>query len=110
MNESNENVSKLPDEVFSVLYDAAYEEDELRRRGVRSERIGQLVGKRLAKDLIDLQLRGFDTQNAFVPEERIAVDNSDEDDLTDEQWEKIDRLVDSGVLTYDEAIYRIKNK
>ncbi|MCA9335048.1 hypothetical protein KC953_02795, partial [Candidatus Saccharibacteria bacterium] len=98
-----------PNEVFSVLYDAAYEEDELRRRGLRSERIGQLVGKRLAKDLIDLQLRGIDTQNAFVPEERIAAGSSDAYGLTDEQWEKVDRLVDSGVLTYDEAIYRIKD-
>ena len=106
MVEQYPEARKLPDEVFSAVYDAAHEENHLRDRGYTQKRIGSLVGKKLSRELINLQLKGIDTRHAFPPEE--SSETPPEKEMTDEEEIKVERLMDTTGMGYDEALQRIR--
>lgn len=96
----------MPNQVFSVIYDAAHEENRLRDKGYTQKRIGHLVGIQLSKKLIDLQLNDkVDTHLAFPPER--ADEAAQEPEMTEEQEIQIERLMNTTGISYDEALHRI---
>lgn len=101
-----EKYPEVPDDVMLVIHGAAIEEDGLRRQGARPERIKEVVGKKLAKRIIDLTLEGKDTHHAFPPEN--TKSSSRERELTDAEEARVDYLVDTGVMTYHEALRRVR--
>ena len=110
MSEKNRSHAKVSESVMSVIHEAALEEDRLRQKGARRERINATVGKKLAKNIIYLALQGEDTSLAFPPEKQSKSEMTQDDDLTDDQWAKVDYLVDSGVFSYDDAIRRVRGE
>lgn len=101
--------SLLPPEVFSVVYDAATEEDALRTKGVRPERISRLAHIPMNQALVRLALKGIDTSLAFPPVPEAEPEAAQNDFSAREQIE-YDHLVDNAGKTTSEAEEIIKSR
>lgn len=108
MAEKAPRPNKMPDEVFSVLYDAATAEDRLRDLGYHPKRIATIIHKPLNRMLIDLRLQKIDTRLAFPPEDQSVTGVNEEIELTPAEDRLVNQIMDTEGLGYIDAVKKAR--
>lgn len=104
MVETPRHTDIIPPVVLAVLQSAAAEEDFLRAKGATEERIKSKVG--LGRKLALLAARGIDISIALPPEE--TQENTVESEITELEEKRVERLMDTTGVGYNEALKRIR--
>lgn len=95
---------KIPDEVMEAVHEAALKEDQLRDLGANKDRITSKAHMPLSIKLAKLAAKGVDIA---------AVDFTRESDnarISDEDWAKIERLMDTQGLSSHDARRQVLGK
>ncbi len=91
---------RIPREVLMLAFDAAHEEDGLRKKGYTERRIADIAGKNLSMGMVHLQMKGIDT-STLLGSSQHDEEQKIHDLETQRREERIDRMAD--YMPYDEA-------
>ena len=111
LDELDANSDTIDSAVMDALHDAALREHDLRSAGVSQTRIKKLAHIPLNQTLIQLQRSGHDISAAFVPaatsEQDTLVSSSSAFTAEEAREAKIEHLVDTMGISYEEAEKRV---
>ena len=91
---------RIPREVLMLAFDAAHEEDGLRKKGYTAQRIAEIAGKNLSMRMVHLQMKGIDT-STLLGSSQHDEEQKIHDLEAQRREERIDRMAD--YMPYDEA-------
>lgn len=94
---NHNNTPHIPDEVMDVVHEAALKENQLREFGANKERLSSLVHMPLSIKLAKLAAKGVDISGVDF------TTHANDSGISDDDWAKIERLMDTQGLSAHDA-------